>query len=1033
MINSPFKFLDPYGRDDYNIFFGRDKEIKQLYQYIHKNRLVLVYGTSGTGKTSIVQCGLMNRMEDTDWTPFFIRRGENINESLRSILQKTLSGRENTETSVTTAMAGKTSVVQTLVVQRANMPQGNTSEQVFDALKNVNLRYLRPVYLIFDQFEELLIMGSDAEKKTFIEIVDHILCSSELQFCSMLFIMREEFFAGLSEFEKEVPDFCDRRLRIEPMNAKNVEEVIVKSCREFSITLKEGAANAQQIINVLTEKNTVSLPYLQIYLDQLWRTVYMNTGDKRTNPDEPYPPLTFDANIIKRFGNMKEVLNRFIRERIDVIQDELEKEFPGIPADFVSNVLDAFVTPEGTKRPLAYYRITDGKTSGIWFSGQVAPYLMKRSGSLMLRCLAELDKNKILRTDGQTYELAHDVLAGLIDSRRTEEQRRVNYTNEQIQSRFTGFRNKTSDYLTPKEIEAYRPYIGLLNLSPEVQLFFEDSVSARKKEEDVRKEKEERLEKLKFRQRNWKWIWAVIGLLLAYTAIFYFTYVKGEISRNKALAYMSYQMGSLDPVDALNLFSTVKKKVYAEDTQQVNNKLLEYMQRQDVQSLFSLYTDTLPASIQEADRFDISASGRFIVLDNSGPATGSNVHDYIVLNEEGNVMHSFREISYMYFTNRDNVLLLCRKAEQPRKNSVWQYSREAALPEEFILYDCAANQEEIVTLGGPNRYLHPADHIADGPFTQFDSYRVRFTASGNLVIPYVQLAPNGDFIEKVQILDPQKKPICHIPSQTTITSSRNMERLLTIYPIPSGLNQLDVYDENGKRLHRVTNVTFGDFTEDGELVWGADTVIHVMKGRDTLSFSTRNYYTYGYGNVARNKLVAKMGLYTTFEETVEVIDMTTNARMNFHEQLIAPVFDKNAIITYKAPFDKGKDTIFRRDLDGKAPPFIFTHPDGIESIRHNRAADELVVLTRKNKLLILNSRLAVKTGLQITANDLYGMSGNGSVLYYVRDQYLSAFPNNLDYLDVFNPTRVWKLLAQERSPLKRNLSKQRQKELGVPL
>jgi hypothetical protein len=1032
MINSPFKFLDPYGRDDYNIFFGRDEEIRQLYQHIHKNRLVLVYGTSGTGKTSIVQCGLMNRMEDTDWTPFFIRRGENINESLRNILQKALSNNESTESSFTTSISAKSNIVQNMAVKRQSAAPASVTEQVFAALKNINLRYLRPVYLIFDQFEELLIMGSEAEKETFINMVDYILSSPDLQFCSMLFIMREEFFAGLSDFEKEIPDFCDRRLRIEPMNARNVEEVILRSCKEFSITLKEGAANAQQIISVLTEKNTISLPYLQIYLDQLWRTVYMNTGDKRTGTNEGYPPLTFDAAIIKRFGKMNEVLNRFIRERIDVIQDVLETEFPVIPGDFVSNVLDAFVTPEGTKRPLAYYRITDGKTSSIWFTGPVAPYLQKRSGSLMLRCLNELEKNKILRTDGQTYELAHDVLAGLIDSRRTEEQRRANYTNEQIQSRFTGYQNKTSDYLTPKEIEAYRPYINQLDLAPEVQQFFENSIRARQKEENERKEKEERLEKLRFRQRNWKWIWAVIGLLLAYTAIFYFTYVKGEISRNKALAYMSYQMNSIHPVDALNLFGTIREKVYEEDTQQVNSKLLEYMQRQDVQSLFALYTDTLPASIQEADRFDISASGRFIVLDNSGPATSPNVQDYIVLNYEGKVMHSFREITYMYFTNKDNVLLLCRKAAQPSRNSVWEYSREATLPEEFILYDCAANHEEIVTLGGPNRYLHPADHIADGPFRQFDSYRVRFTASGNLVVPYVQLAANGDFIEKVQILDPEKKFVCSIPSQTTITSSRDMKQLLTIYPISSGLNQLDVYDEHGKRLHRVTDVTFGDFTEDGELVWGADAMIHVMKGKDTLSFSTENYYTYGYGNVAQNKLVAKMGLLSSYEETVEVIDMKTNARLNFSEQLIAPVFDKNAIVTYKAPFDRGKDTIFRRDLDGQAPPYVFTHPDGIETIRHNRAADELVVLTRKNKLLVLNNRLEVKTGLQITANDLYGMSGNGSVLYYVRDQYLSAFPNNLEYLDVFTPARVWKLLAQERSPVKRNLSRQRQKELGLP-
>jgi len=80
---SPFKFLDPYGKDDINFFFGRDEEIEKLYQSVNKNRIVLVYGLSGTGKTSLVQCGLTERFDVTDWVPFFIRRGCNLNASLK--------------------------------------------------------------------------------------------------------------------------------------------------------------------------------------------------------------------------------------------------------------------------------------------------------------------------------------------------------------------------------------------------------------------------------------------------------------------------------------------------------------------------------------------------------------------------------------------------------------------------------------------------------------------------------------------------------------------------------------------------------------------------------------------------------------------------------------------------------------------------------------------------------------------------------------------------------------------------------------
>ena len=80
MANSPFKFLDSYTSDDREIFFGREKEIEELYYKIFDGRLLIVYGSSGTGKTSLIQCGLSGKFEEADWMPVIVRRAENINE-----------------------------------------------------------------------------------------------------------------------------------------------------------------------------------------------------------------------------------------------------------------------------------------------------------------------------------------------------------------------------------------------------------------------------------------------------------------------------------------------------------------------------------------------------------------------------------------------------------------------------------------------------------------------------------------------------------------------------------------------------------------------------------------------------------------------------------------------------------------------------------------------------------------------------------------------------------------------------------------
>ena len=85
-MKSPFKFLSAYSKEDKHIFFGRDEETRILYDLVKKNRLVLLYGPSGTGKTSLVSCGLAGKFETTDWFPIRINRAGDINLSLDKAL-----------------------------------------------------------------------------------------------------------------------------------------------------------------------------------------------------------------------------------------------------------------------------------------------------------------------------------------------------------------------------------------------------------------------------------------------------------------------------------------------------------------------------------------------------------------------------------------------------------------------------------------------------------------------------------------------------------------------------------------------------------------------------------------------------------------------------------------------------------------------------------------------------------------------------------------------------------------------------------
>jgi len=53
-----------YDADRAALFFGREKEIRNLYHLIRRQRLVLLNGYSGTGKSSLLHAGLLPRMEE---------------------------------------------------------------------------------------------------------------------------------------------------------------------------------------------------------------------------------------------------------------------------------------------------------------------------------------------------------------------------------------------------------------------------------------------------------------------------------------------------------------------------------------------------------------------------------------------------------------------------------------------------------------------------------------------------------------------------------------------------------------------------------------------------------------------------------------------------------------------------------------------------------------------------------------------------------------------------------------------------------
>lgn len=519
-MRSPFKFLDAYELKDQEVFFGRKEETEALYGMVFQTPLLLLYGLSGTGKTSLIRCGLASRFSAPNWYPFFIRRGEDLNHSIRQALSNAL-------------------------------PAGKAAPESLKDLVSLLFRlYLRPVYLIFDQFEELFIIGSPEEQQAFAQGVRSLL-EAELP-CKIILVMREEFIGQLYYLETEIPSIYDFRLRVEPMGMKKVQEVITGSLQHFQVQLEDPAQNLQGMYNnISVGKSGVQLPYLQVYLDMFWREDFARTYPDPTeqeqwqaglNAEPPaYPPLVFTGAEIEAFGDMETVLVNFLRQQEAELQRELMADFgQDIPPQTVRSILDLFVTDQGTKQPQRYQRL-EGKLQLASIAEETA--LPQLPAGALSFALEHLYNARLLRERDDALELAHDALAALVFNERSDERRKISDVLARLNTARKEYQLSKGQQLPgAKLMEDTKELLEVLPLSPELRDFYTSSQEelqqraiaeraeaerrARSEEIAKRAEEEARLRQLaENARRRATWgariaaVTAVVAMIFAFVAI----------------------------------------------------------------------------------------------------------------------------------------------------------------------------------------------------------------------------------------------------------------------------------------------------------------------------------------------------------------------------------------------------------------------------------------------------------------------------------------------------------------------------------
>jgi hypothetical protein len=467
MKNYPLKFLDSYDKTDTDIFFGRDEEIDALYKMVFETDIMLLYGASGTGKTSLIQCGLASRFESHDWLEIFIRRGSNINDSLKRILAENggiIEAEEDFDW-FEDLEANETSIVKKAVVN-------TRTAELEQQLKKIYLNAFRPIYLIFDQFEELYILGNSIEQQAFLENVKAILALP--QPVKMIFSIREEYLGYLYDFERAIPQLLKKKLRVEPMNITKVQEVITGATtyKNSNISIKKGELEkfteivfqklqGRDETGKAKRKITIELPYLQVFLDKIYLEI---TKDNTRTAD-----AEFSVAALQNIGEIDDVLRDFIEEQVVVISRQLREKYPTLRSEHIWKILSPFVTLDGTKEPIPLAVIQDKVKNTIGNS----------SKDLTLDLLESLIQSKIIRylESNENYEIAHDSLAAKIEEKRSDEEIAILEVKRLIKSQAL-LKADAQELFTEKQLNFIEPYLSELTLESKEQDLIDRSLTA---------------------------------------------------------------------------------------------------------------------------------------------------------------------------------------------------------------------------------------------------------------------------------------------------------------------------------------------------------------------------------------------------------------------------------------------------------------------------------------------------------------------------------------------------------------------------
>ncbi|MFH1563520.1 MAG: HEAT repeat domain-containing protein [Nitrospirota bacterium] len=356
---SPYKFLEHYETTDREIFSGRDQDISKFVGHILINKLIVIYGDPGIGKTSLIKAGIIPELQDRN-VVIYTDCDEDPLDSIKEAIEKEFKR------------------------DRVRSFKLDKSLSLVEFFKNIDLPF--SIIIFIDHFENFFKQVPQKAREHFIDEVSAATYADK-PLVKFIFSIRKDFFVQLGSFKDRLPELFQNAFELTRLIESQAIEAITCPAKLFNIEYAKELLEAL-IWDIKDEQDLIRPIHLQIVGNRLVETL---------NPEllKDILPQGITYEWYDNLGGVQGILSDYLEEtikRMSELSSEEKEQAKGI----LKVMVTSFDThPQMNVREIcAFIKIEEDRLSTILAS------------LVHCRLLRKLKKD--------TYELTSDYLINSI-------------------------------------------------------------------------------------------------------------------------------------------------------------------------------------------------------------------------------------------------------------------------------------------------------------------------------------------------------------------------------------------------------------------------------------------------------------------------------------------------------------------------------------------------------------------------------------------------------------------------------------------